>query len=297
MTALRETPQRSLFIHATFLEVSTYNMSHWTNAEVSRAYRDYRPCIPRDIFTWIFSHVPNDHRFLALDVGCGSSTFSAECLAPNFDRVVAVDPSASQLQAAPQGVGNLSYVLGGGADVLRIVGQDGAVSLITVGTALHWIEDVTKFAQDCYSLAQPRGGVLAIWCYFWSTVENNDAATAVIRRFTEQHLSWWPRLALHCTDGYVKLVPEVSAVWGSGGSFREGMSSRDFSSLEEYLQQVRTYSGIVTYLRENPTGAVAALEKLKEDLKETLVESVEGNRALFTLLTPYKCWVWTKSQK
>ena len=68
-------------------------------------YARFRPRYPAPLFAWLAAQVQR-HR-LAVDVGSGNGQ-AAIALAAHFDRVVAIDPSASQL-AHGQALANLDY--------------------------------------------------------------------------------------------------------------------------------------------------------------------------------------------
>ena len=67
-------------------------MSFWVTPEVSGTYAAYRPSFPKPLAEWIVGLTALTPRALAVDVGCGSAAFAADCLAPVFEKVVAVDP-------------------------------------------------------------------------------------------------------------------------------------------------------------------------------------------------------------
>jgi SAM-dependent methyltransferase len=62
-----------------------------------RAYARFRPEYPQRLASFLAAAAP-DHR-LAVDVGCGNGQLT-QLLAPYFDKVVGIDPSADQIANA-----------------------------------------------------------------------------------------------------------------------------------------------------------------------------------------------------
>ncbi|PKA58532.1 hypothetical protein AXF42_Ash008819 [Apostasia shenzhenica] len=131
----------------------------------TKLYAATRPTYPPELFRFIASKAPG--RRLAWDVGTGSG-HAAVALSELFDSVVATDSSPEQLSHAPSHLPNLRFVLTPISlsipDVHRLVAPLGSVDLVTVATALHWLDAPALFAQARAVLRRP-GGVLAAWCY------------------------------------------------------------------------------------------------------------------------------------
>lgn len=121
----------------------------------SSAYAAWRPRYPAALFEWLASVVPG--HALAWDAGTGNGQ-AAVALAAHFERVVASDPSASQLaNAMPHP--RVEYREAG-----ESAGLDaGSADLVTVAQALHWF-DRDRFWQEARRVLRP-GGVVAVWCY------------------------------------------------------------------------------------------------------------------------------------
>ena len=99
------------------------------------AYAHFRPTYPAALFDRVMAWVGEGReaplRELAVDVGCGTGQ-ATSVLAKNFRKVIAVDPSASQLDASKKelqldnvefqlgGVEHLPFVLPGSVDLLTI---------------------------------------------------------------------------------------------------------------------------------------------------------------------------------
>jgi SAM-dependent methyltransferase len=121
-----------------------------------RAYAAFRPEYPRELAAWLASRAP-DHR-LAVDVGCGNGQLT-QLLAPCFERVVGIDPSADQIaNAVPDG--KIDYRC---APAERIPLPASSASLVTAAQAAHWF-DLPAFYGEVRRIGIP-GAVLALVSY------------------------------------------------------------------------------------------------------------------------------------
>jgi SAM-dependent methyltransferase len=119
-------------------------------------YARFRPDYPAELFAWLAEIAPN--QTTAWDCGTGSGQ-AAVGLAGHFDRVIATDPSASQLaHAQPQA--NIEYRQASAESC----GLDGkSVDLLTVAQAIHWF-DLERFYAEARRVLKP-GGIIAAWTY------------------------------------------------------------------------------------------------------------------------------------
>jgi cyclopropane fatty-acyl-phospholipid synthase-like methyltransferase len=120
-------------------------------------YARYRPRYPAELFAWLAETCPRQE--LAWDCATGNGQ-AAVGLAAHFDHVVATDISARQLEHAQQHP-RIEYRTAPAHDsgLARA-----SVDLVTVATALHWL-DVGTFYSEVRRVTR-RGGLLAAWTYF-----------------------------------------------------------------------------------------------------------------------------------
>ena len=158
-------------------------------------YRGARPLPPADWFAWLAGQAP-DHA-LAWDAGCGNGQASMG-LAAYFDRVVATDPSATQIAQATAHR-SVDYRV---EPAERSSLADASASLVCVSQALHWF-DLDAFHAEVRRVARP-GALLAVSAYGNCSVDR--AVDAVERTLYADTLGgdWPPERAL-VDSGYREL--------------------------------------------------------------------------------------------
>lgn len=153
---------------------------HFSN--VSSSYKAHRPTYPKSLFSFLANTVT--HRDVAWDCATGNGQ-AAEELATYFDRVIATDASASQIEQARL-KSNIEY------KVLPAEKTDFAVDtfdLVSVAQALHWFK-IDDFFQEAVRVLKP-GGVLAVWSYNMASV--SPEIDAVLHPFVYQFVGpYWP---------------------------------------------------------------------------------------------------------
>lgn len=154
-------------------------------------YAKFRPRYPAVLFHYLAVHSPGTR--LAWDCGTGTGQAAAG-LAERFARVVATDPSASQIaNARPQP--RVEYrvsMYDSGLDA-------GSVQLVTAAQALHWM-DIDAFVGEARRVLQP-GGVLAAWCYSLCRIE--PRIDEMVQFFYQVTVgAFWPPERRLVNDGY-----------------------------------------------------------------------------------------------
>jgi SAM-dependent methyltransferase len=121
-----------------------------------RAYARFRPEYPRELAAYLASAAPDNR--LAVDVGCGNGQLT-QLLAPYFDRVIGLDPSADQIANAVPNA-RIHYEC---APAERLPVPDASASLVTAAQAAHWF-DLPAFYREVRRIAVP-GAVVALVSY------------------------------------------------------------------------------------------------------------------------------------
>lgn len=148
-------------------------------------YAAYRPDYPAEIVRAIVEATPA--RGLAVDLGCGTGQFGRALLG-HYETVLGIDPSLSQLSAAP-----LPARVQGRAERLPL--RDGVVDLLVIAQSLHWVQPEPFFREARRVLAP--GGVLAVLSYATCSIEDPEV-DALFRDFYwgPFHRFWEPERAL-----------------------------------------------------------------------------------------------------
>lgn len=160
-----------------------------------RAYARFRPEYPPQLAALLASMAPTNR--LAVDVGCGNGQLT-QLLAPHFNKVVGLDPSADQIaniipnerityQCAP-------------AECLPLA--DGSASLITAAQAAHWF-NLPTFYQEVRRVAE-HGCALALISYGVLNLE--PALNERFQRFYWDEIGpYWPPERKLVDTGYATI--------------------------------------------------------------------------------------------
>jgi SAM-dependent methyltransferase len=156
-------------------------------------YAAARPGYPDELFAFLAS-VVSGHR-LAWDCATGNGQ-AAVSLAKYFDKIVATDASASQIEKAVSDP-KIEYRVTKASDSGL---SESSVDLITVATALHWFDFNSFFAEAARVLR--KGGVLAAWAYFNPAI--TEEIDAVLRTYHQDVLNdyWAPEVKEHIMQRY-----------------------------------------------------------------------------------------------
>ncbi|HEX2580614.1 MAG TPA: class I SAM-dependent methyltransferase [Dongiaceae bacterium] len=167
-------------------------------SSVASAYARHRPDYPPELAAYFAEIAPR--RGLAWDCGCGSGQFS-RLLADHFAHVIATDPSAEQLSAAPRHP-RIDYRQ---EKAERTSLPDHAVDIITVAQAAHWFA-LEDFYAEVRRVAAP-GAILALITY--ASLETGDSELdRIINDFYDGVLgtTFWPPERRHIEAGYRTLA-------------------------------------------------------------------------------------------
>ena len=145
-------------------------------------YAKFRPHYPSELFAYLASISPSRKR--AWDCATGNGQ-AAIALAAQFDRVMATDASAKQIENASLDQ-RVQYRITAAEESGL---ESHSIDLITVAQALHWF-DLSKFFAEVKRVLKPVG-VLAVWSY--NVVSIAPAIDRVIDRFYRKTVGpFWP---------------------------------------------------------------------------------------------------------
>jgi SAM-dependent methyltransferase len=137
------------------MPTSTPPARNWFD-QGGQAYARFRPEYPPELAAFLATVAPD--RRLAVDAGCGNGQLT-QLLAPCFEHVVGIDPSADQIANAVAHE-RIAYRC---APAEQMPVDDGSASLITAAQAAHWF-DLPAFYREVRRIGQP-GAVLALVSY------------------------------------------------------------------------------------------------------------------------------------
>lgn len=207
------------------------------------AYAKYRPVYPVALFEYLAAQTKE--RKLAWDVGTGSGQ-ATPGLAAHFDRVIATDPSESQIRNATAHPKVLYKV----APAEQTDIAEGAVDLITVAQALHWF-DLNRFYAEARRVLKPAG-VLAAWCYGLNEIESG--IDRIVRHFYRDVVGpYWPPERKLIDERY-RTIPFPFAEL-TPPAFNMEVEW----TLDEYLSYLGTWSATQRYRQQQGTNPLPAL--------------------------------------
>ncbi|HEL5399986.1 TPA: class I SAM-dependent methyltransferase [Stenotrophomonas maltophilia] len=161
-----------------------------------RNYAAHRPDYPAALASFLASSC--SARALAIDVGCGNGQLTC-LLAPHFDAVLGMDPSADQIANAAPAAG-VSYQQ---ASAEQLPLADASADLIAVAQAAHWF-DLPAFYAEVRRVAAP-GAVLALVSYGTPQLEA-DLQPRFARFYGTDMGSYWPAERRLVDSGYADLA-------------------------------------------------------------------------------------------
>lgn len=148
----------------------------------AKEYSKYRPKYPSEIFSYLSSLVSEHNTAWDCATGNGQAAIGLE---PFFKKIIATDASSSQIEHAELHP-KIEYHT---ATAEESGLSSDSINLLTVATAIHWI-DTDKFYPEVKRIVK-NGGVLAVWTYTESTV--NDEIDAVYKNYSEKIIGdYWP---------------------------------------------------------------------------------------------------------
>ncbi|SDE41925.1 Methyltransferase domain-containing protein [Massilia sp. PDC64] len=161
-----------------------------------QAYARFRPEYPPELGAYLASVAADDR--LAVDVGCGNGQLT-QLLAPHFERVIGLDPSADQIAHAVPNA-RIHYEC---APAERLPVPDASASLVTAAQAAHWF-DLPAFYREVRRIAVP-GAVVALVSYGVLNLE-----PALDRRFQAFYRDeigpYWPPERKLVDTGYATIA-------------------------------------------------------------------------------------------
>ena len=160
------------------------------------SYAAARPTYPAELFSFLASQC--SRRRCAWDCATGNGQ-AAHSLSTHFERVLATDASAAQIDAAAA-CDRVEYrVAAAEASGLG----SGTADLVTVAQALHWFDIDSFFAEAARVLR--ADGLLAYWCYGLCEITPEcDGIVGEAYRFVDEY---WPAERTIVDAAYADIEP------------------------------------------------------------------------------------------
>jgi len=215
-------------------------------SSVAADYATFRPTQPAALLDWIVGLAPA--RRVAWDCGTGSGQVAVD-LGRTFERVIATDASAAQLEHAVPAPRVEYRVAGAESSGLA----DGSVDLVTVAQAVHWF-DIDAFNREAQRVLVP-GGAIAVWTYQTPTIETPGVSEAFLRFARETVGAYWPPERRLIDEGYRTIPFPFAEVAVPPFELRVEWT---VAQLAGYL---RTWSATAGYVKAHGVDPVAAFER------------------------------------
>jgi SAM-dependent methyltransferase len=207
-----------------------------------QSYARFRPAYPPELAAFLASKAPDNR--MAVDVGCGNGQLT-RLLAPRFDRVVGLDPSADQIANAMPDA-RIDYRC---APAERLPLPAGCADLVTAAQAAHWFE-LPAFYREVRRIGR-LGAVLALVSY--GVLRLDPELDARFQAFYHDGIGpYWPAARKLVDTGYAtidfpfdELAPpalEIRCDWDLG----------------EFLGYVSTWSAVRSALEAGRGDLLAA---------------------------------------
>jgi len=211
-------------------------------------YAASRPTYPATLFEYLASLAPDVD--LAWDCGTGNGQ-AAVSLAEYFNRVIATDPSADQIENAfthPQ----VEYRVEPSESTSI---ESNTVSLVTAGTAAHWFR-FEEFYAEVRRVCKPNA-VLAVWAYRLPAILP-EVDRLLQHYFREILDGYWPERIKYLDERYTTLPFPFPEIDDPGFTYETGWT------MYQILGFLNSWSGTRRYLSEQKAPPVDLIEEKLE---------------------------------
>lgn len=211
--------------------LSTFRTDHFSHASAN--YANFRPSYPGDLYDKLLDFHCGA-RDMCVDIGCGNGQATRH-LANKFRRVIGVDPSKAQLEAAMKAP-NIQYVHAP-AEHTKLEGM--CADVVTVAQAFHWF-DFPAFFEEATRILKPDG-TLAVWGYGTNHLVKCKEADEIFQKFYWDIRDYFPS-ERRFVDGRYEDIDFPFPV------HRESVDMIKRMSLEHFMGYVGTWSGVKKYI-------------------------------------------------
>ncbi len=211
-------------------------------------YATFRPSYPKALYDFLLANI--NGRNVAWDVGCGNGQVAKD-LAPHFEKVLATDISAKQIENAVHAPNIFYSVCPAGKSSF----PSHTFDLITVGQALHWF-NIPEFFSEAERVSK-QGGLIAVWGYGLLKI-GSSIDRHVDEFYTHIIGPYWDSERKLVDEQYQTIPFPFSEL--SAPKFQFSFSW----SLEELHGYLTTWSSVQKYMRQHVANPVDDLiEKIR----------------------------------
>ncbi|XP_059175903.1 putative methyltransferase DDB_G0268948 isoform X1 [Physella acuta] len=231
-----------------------------TGEHFSKMYAAYRPQYPQEIYDKIMayhSENPNNERELAVDVGCGTGQGTLP-LTKYFKKVIGTDVSEDQINNMPKNVPNLESHVSFAEDLKFL--KDGSVDLVTIATALHWV-DQPKFLKEVTRVLKP-GGTFATYTFNGDIIDNVEWQTYFYELTKTLFINYVTSKVCVVYDKYKSLDFPFKEM-----KRYEGIKYTKEMTVDEFMGYVSSFHCVNMYILDNQDSDI--LDEMKQKLIST----------------------------
>ncbi|XP_059175897.1 putative methyltransferase DDB_G0268948 [Physella acuta] len=223
----------------------------------SKMYAAYRPQYPQEIYDKIMayhSENPSNERQLAVDVACGTGQGTLP-LTKYFKKVIGTDVSEDQINNMPKNVPNLESHVSFAEDLKFLT--DGSVDLVTIATALHWV-DQPEFFKEVKRVLKP-GGTFAAYTFHGDNIDDTEWQTYYFGLMKKLFKDYITSRTIHLIDKYENTEFPFQQL-----QRYEGIKYTKELTVDEYIGYLSSIHCINMYILDNPDSNI--LDVMKEKL-------------------------------
>ncbi|KAI9011374.1 methyltransferase type 11 [Gaertneriomyces semiglobifer] len=213
----------------------------------SKTYAQFRPDYPPALYEFLTT-LTKSHA-LVWDCATGSGQ-AAIALAQHFEKVVATDASASQIEQARK-ADNVEYRVAT-AEASGLA--PASVDLVTVAQAVHWF-DIEGFYKEVRRVVKP-GGAIAVWTYS-SLPSISPEIDSVLSEYYSMMTPYWAFDISIVDNSYRDLPFPFENL--CKGDHEEFPSHLDWT-LDTVFGYLRSWSGTQAYIRKHGSDPVNSYE-------------------------------------
>lgn len=204
-------------------------------------YVKYRPLYPRELYDFIFQHVPA--RNMALDCGTGNGQ-AAGVLAEYFTEVHATDISEKQVEKAIQR-SNLHYHI---CNAEKTPFADNSFDLVTCATAAHWFR-FDEFYREMKRVSR-NNAVFACWAYSLCRTDQPELNALIDDFYYKKVYNYWDAERRYVEKEYNSIPFPFEEIKNPGFATK---LLWDLETLEGYLN---TWSAVQHFIQKNAVNPV-----------------------------------------